>query len=125
MPADRVCLIAERRSIEDLYAQGLVRFGVLIFRLESNPTWLGDKDFLSEAKGISREIGNLPDLPCTVYGKGVMVSGSADLLEAFGLYATNPDSALRALINARSADTEASQWWTGSRWWTTISVPLG
>jgi hypothetical protein len=125
MPAERVCLIAERRSIDDAYTEALVRFGVLVFRLESNPTWLADKDFLSEAKGVAREIRGLPELPCTVYAKSVLVSGSADLLEAFGLYATNPDSALRALINARSADTTASLWWTGSRWWTTISVPLG
>lgn len=125
MPAERVCLIADRRSIDDAYTEALVRFGVLVFRLEANPTWLGDKDFLSEAKGVSREIRNLPELPCTVYAKTVLVTGAADLLAAFDLYAENPDSALRALINARSADTEASQWWTGSRWWTTISVPLG
>jgi len=124
MPAERVCLIAERKAIEDAYTLALIRMLALVARLEGTPSWMGDSDFEREAKGVAKEIGNLPDLPCTVYGKAVMTEGAADLLAAFDLYDELPDSAGRALVNARSAHTEASQWWSGSRWWSTISVPL-
>lgn len=125
MPAERVCLIADRRDIEDAYAEAMVRMGALIFRLEGTPEWMGDADYGREAKGVAREVDNLPELPCTLWGKSVLMDGASDLLAAFDWYDEQPEWATRALVNARASHTQGSLWWSGSRWWGTIIVPLG
>ena len=124
MPAERVCTIRARSEWEEVYDYALLHLSSALGRARHEPALLAERWMVNRAKDALREIEALPEMPCTDYGKGVMLEAAQALVEAAEVYDERPDAALVILDNAQSAFVDAYIWFVGSVWWSTVSVPL-
>jgi hypothetical protein len=124
MPAERVCTIRARREWEEVYDFALLHLSSALGRARHEPSLLAERWMLNRVKDSLREIEDLPVMPCTEYGKGVMLEAAQALVEAAQVYDDRPDAALVILENAQSAFVDAYLWFVGSVWWEVVAVPL-
>lgn len=123
LPTEQVCgPLAQRELIEPKYAMTHVRLDFILFRLEANPDWLADQDFLDDVKAVGRRIERLEIRPCSVKAQALMMQQVADMIAAFALWPHDQGSALVALGNARSVSTQFFMWNIGEQPWRPVPI---